>query len=107
MNELTPDEVAKLRDESRRGEIAQQVIDNAVYRDTMIRIRDKYVKAWMSLPLNDKENLHLVRLMLACHDSIAAEISTVLKTGQLAEFTLNHRPFRGKRARKDQGDLDG
>ena len=97
---LTPDQQAKLKDERQRGTMAQQVLDNAVFVDTISRIRQKYIAAWQSAPLNDMEGQHYIRVLLAAHDSIVSEIVETMRTGQMAEASLTQNPFRGNRTRK-------
>lgn len=103
----TPDIAAKLRDERKRGELAQQVLDNIVFRDAIERLRKRYIDAWQRAPLDNKDAQHFIRVMLAAHDSVVAEIENVMKTGQMATIELSKsNPFRARKARKGDDDTE-
>lgn len=94
---LTEDEIAKLKDERYRGNQAQQVFDNPVFRDACLQIRARYIEAWQKAPLTDKDGQHYIRVLLAAHDSIVSHLEQTMKTGQMAEISLRKNPFRKTR----------
>lgn len=100
---LTEDQQNQLRDERQRATMAKQVMDNAVFIDTISKIRQKYISAWQSAPLSDMEGQHYIRVLLAAHDSIVSEMVETMRTGQMAELSLEPNPFRGGRGRHRTG----
>lgn len=100
---LTEDEIAKLKDERYRANQAQMVLDNPAFRDAVNTVRQRYIDAWQKAPLQDKDGQHYIRVLLAAHDSIVSQIEQTMRSGQMAEISLNKHPFRATRNRaKDE-----
>ncbi len=91
---LTEDEILKLKDERYRANQAQQVLDNPVFRDAVVKIRQRHIDTWLRVDLRDREGQQFIRVMLAAHDSIVAYLEQTMRSGQMAEISLTQNPFR-------------
>ncbi|OGT56291.1 MAG: hypothetical protein A3E01_06995 [Gammaproteobacteria bacterium RIFCSPHIGHO2_12_FULL_63_22] len=82
-------------DEAQRGQMAQSVLDNAVYADSYALIEGGLTRAWRdSRDPSEREEIHQKLLML---DKVKNLLESVMRTGQLAEDKIRQQKSQAER----------
>lgn len=71
-----------------RGEAAQRILDDEVYRDAVESVRRNIIDKWAGAPIRDTEGQHELKLMLHLLDSIESTLRLVMTTGKLEKSRL-------------------
>lgn len=81
---MTPEE------EVSRGRLAEQVLDNPVYREAITITRAKLFDEWASTKWYQGRKRQEIWRMYRAIDGIESEIDRVMKTGKLGRATLDN-----------------
>ena len=79
---MTPDQ------EINRGQIAQHVLDNDVYKEAYSLVRSGIIQAWESAPIRDKDGQGELKLMLKLLTDVHKNMESVMTTGKLAKIQV-------------------
>ena len=79
---MTPDQ------EINRGQIAQHVLDNDVYKEAYSLVRAGIIQAWESAPIRDKDGQGELKLMLKLLTDVHKNMESVMTTGKLAKIQV-------------------
>lgn len=71
-----------------RGDAAQRILDDEIYRDAVATVRQNIFKKWADAPIRDAEGQHELKLMLHLLDSLESMLKTVMETGKLERSRL-------------------
>jgi len=78
-----------LEQEARRGQLAQEVIDNPVYTDAHEAVESEIVRLWKdSRDPKDREQLHA---LLGLHTKIKTAMESVMRSGEIASAELRRK----------------
>lgn len=77
--------MANLIKEMELGAKAQQLLDNASYKEAVSKVRQGIHDRWASSPIADREGQHELRLLLKLLDDLEGNIIEVAQTGKMAE----------------------
>lgn len=75
-------------EELRRGDLAQMVLENPIYIESMQTVRETLIQAWESAPIRDTEGQHELKLMLKLLTDLQRNIEDVMQTGKLAKIQI-------------------
>lgn len=75
----------KERDEGYKAEL---LLDNPVYKDAMLKVKEAIITAWENAPIRDKDGQNELKLMLKLLKDLDANIKTVAETGKLAKIQI-------------------
>lgn len=67
-----------------RGERAEQLINDEIFKDAVEQVRAGIVNAWATAPIRDKDGHHELKLMLKLLDDVVRNIESVIDSGKLA-----------------------
>lgn len=79
----------KARQEILRGNEAQLIIDNPIYREAMIAIRADLFDKFSKTKQKDKEDREDIYMQLQAFDRIQVYLESVMKTGKIGTGTLS------------------
>ena len=74
---MTPDE------EQRRAELAKSVLDNPVFDEAVIKIKNDLYAEFQNSPARDSEGREKIYLMGKMFDLLLVNIKSVMETGKL------------------------
>lgn len=74
--------------EVERGLIAQSLLENPIYVESVQAVRDAIITQWENSPIRDKEGQHELKLMLKLLGDLQHNIKTVMDTGKLAKVQI-------------------
>lgn len=74
--------------ESRRGHEAERILQNEIFREAMDGILDAILHKWMDCPIADIQGQHELKLMHKIAKDFEANITRVMKSGQMADFEI-------------------
>jgi SH3-like domain-containing protein len=78
----------------RRGQRAQEVIENEVYAEAWAVIEQEIITQWrQARNADDREQLHQLLLM---HGKARTALETVMRTGQVAQAELQRKQSRAE-----------
>lgn len=75
-------------EEDARGKQAEELLENAIYREAIDKLRQSLVDKWRSCPIRDKEGQHELKLMDKLLTDVEGYIANIAKTGKMAAITL-------------------
>lgn len=78
----------KLKKELARGRMARDVLDNEVFAESFVSIRNRIFEEWAQSPIHDDETRHSLYLMSRLLDKLHEHLRAVMETGKVAEFNL-------------------
>ena len=81
----------QLEREERRGRMAQEILDNALFKESFHSVKTGILEAWANSPIRDHEGQHELRLMLKLLNDVEANLVDVMQTGKLAQITLREK----------------
>lgn len=77
-----------LNDDLQRGRIAEALLENEVYVDSIAAVREAIIRQWESCPVRDVEGQHELKLMLKLLNDLTGNIKTAMETGKLAKIEV-------------------
>lgn len=77
-----------LEDEITRGQDAEMLLNNPVYKESIKTVRDGLVTAMQQSAMGDERTHNRLVIALQLLDQIERNIKTVAETGQLAKMQL-------------------
>jgi hypothetical protein len=78
----------KLEKDADRGRQADLLLDNPIYKEAFLAVREAIITQWEMTPIRDKEGQHELKLMLKLLKDLEANIRTVAATGKLARLDI-------------------
>ena len=75
-------------EESERGNRARDLLNNAMFRETIDSLRTAIVDKWRSAPMRDIEGQHELKIMDKLLTDIEAYIKKTADTGKMADIQL-------------------
>lgn len=86
---VPPDQIARLRDQVATGQHAANFLNNASVVFYMDKVRDKLIKRWIQLAIDDTTNKDLMHQMVKAVDMLRAEAVNDERRGREAAQTLS------------------
>jgi len=71
-----------------RANLATQLLDNAVYKESILLLRETLHKAWETAPIRDVEGQHELKLMLKLLNDLENNIKRVVDNGKIAQIEI-------------------
>lgn len=84
--------------EIKRGEQAEQLLDNPMYQEAIQKVHDGLISAMTSSALGDESTHHRLVIALQLLSQIERHIETVAQTGKMAKIQANDGIFGNIRA---------
>jgi hypothetical protein len=78
------DNEGKRREERRRGELARQVLDNEVFKDTVQNLADRYTREWAATEPKEQNKREDLYRKVQCLWELRRDIQAEMQTGQWA-----------------------
>jgi hypothetical protein len=91
---------AQLRSELERGRLAQEVMDNPVYAESVALMRQQIMDQWATSPARDTEGREKLWTMLKLLENLDGQLKTVMQTGKLASISLEQKRTMLQRMRE-------
>lgn len=85
--------VDKTLEEIKRGEQAQKILDNEVYKEAFTAVKDHIIEAMQTSPLGDETTHNRLVIALQVLAQIEKSLTNVMQTGKLAKIQVNE-PIR-------------
>jgi len=83
-----------LEDDSQRGRLAADVLNNEVYREAYTKIDQEIVSKWRAARSEkDREQLHQMQLLLGMVEKARA---SVMQSGKIADAEIQRRSLRDR-----------
>ena len=83
----------KTLEEIKRGEQAQKILDNEVYKEAFTAVKDHIIEAMQTSPLSDETTHNRLVIALQVLGQIEKSLTNVMQTGKLAKIQVNE-PIR-------------
>ena len=71
-------------EEIRRGEQAQRILDDPLYKESVSLIRENLLNELTQTQVRDNEGREILYLLIRSLDTIQIHLQSVLETGQMA-----------------------
>lgn len=75
-------------EESTRGFQARQLLENAIFQESVEKLQESIISKWRSAPVRDREGMHELKLMDKILGDIVSYIRQVAETGRMADIQL-------------------
>jgi len=82
---MTPEE------EVQRGRLAEQVLDNPIYREAVMAAKADLFDQWASAKWFQARKMKELWRMYRAVEAIESKIEKVMKTGKMGKQTIDHR----------------
>lgn len=79
----------KSLEEVKRGERAEEVLNNPIYIEAIEKVRDGIIQSMAESPLGDDKTHNRLVIALQLLSQIEKQIKTVAQTGKLAQIQVN------------------
>ena len=77
--------------ESQRGVLAQQILDNPIYREAITATKAKLFEEWANTKWYQNKKRQEIWRMYRATEGIEAQIQRVMQTGKMGRATLDNR----------------
>lgn len=84
----------------RRGEEAQRLLENPIFREAVDGIKAAIIEKWEICPIRDYEGQKELKLMLKLLNDLESNIIKVVSSGKIADFDLKSLRERDEMQRK-------
>lgn len=85
--------VDKTLEEIKRGEQAQKILDNEVFKESFIAVKDHIIEAMQVSPMGDEVTHNRLVIALQVLAQIEKSLTNVMQTGKMAKIQVNE-PIR-------------
>ena len=85
--------VDKSLEEIKRGEQAQKILDNEVFKESFTAVKDHIIEAMQTSPLSDETTHNRLVIALQVLGQIEKSLTNVMQTGKMAKIQVNE-PIR-------------
>lgn len=72
-----------------RGAEAENILNNAIYKEAFNKVEEGLVKAILNSALGDEKTHNKIAISLQLLHKINSELTTVMQTGKLAKIQVN------------------
>lgn len=79
----------ELEQEYSRGQKAKEILENEIYKDAFLMMREGIIKAWEDSPVRDTEGQHELKLMVKLLNDLQKNFEDVMNTGKLAKIQID------------------
>jgi signal transduction protein with GAF and PtsI domain len=88
----------QLRRELNRAGTAKDLLDNEIFREAIERIEIDIITMWKNCSIEDTKTQEKLKMMLFVAQKFVTHLTSILQTGQLAEFSLKELEEKKKRS---------
>ena len=85
--------VDKTLEEIKRGEQAQKILDNEVFKESFVAVKDHIIEAMQVSPMGDEVTHNRLVIALQVLAQIEKSLTNVMQTGKMAKIQVNE-PIR-------------
>ena len=79
----------KSLDEIKRGEQAQRILDNEVYKEAFTAVKNNIIDAMQRSPLSDEVTHNRLVIALQTLNQIEKALTGIMQTGKMAQIQVN------------------
>lgn len=79
----------ELEQEYTRGQKAKEILENEIYKEAFLMMREGIIKAWEDSPVRDTEGQHELKLMVKLLNDLQKNFEDVMNTGKLAKIQID------------------
>jgi len=79
----------KSLDEIKRGEQAQRILDNEVYKEAFTAVKNNIIDAMQRSPLSDEVTHNRLVIALQTLNQIEKALTDIMQTGKMAQIQVN------------------
>lgn len=81
--------VDKTLDEIKRGEQAERILDNEIYKEAFTAVKDNIIDAMQRSPLSDEVTHNRLVIALQTLNQIQKALTDIMQTGKMAKIQVN------------------
>ena len=81
--------VDKTLEEIKKGEQAQKILDNEVFKESFTAVKDHIIEAMQTSPLSDDVTHNRLVIALQTLNQIQRALTSVMQTGKMAQIQVN------------------
>ena len=82
--------------EAVRGNAAQQLLDNEIYKEAITKVHDGILNAMKSAPMGDEKTHNRLVIALQLLAQIERHIEDIANTGKMARLQMEENSLRNK-----------
>lgn len=82
--------------EAVRGNAAQQLLDNEIYKEAITKVHDGILNAMKSAPMGDEKTHNRLVIALQLLAQIERHIEDIANTGRMARIQMEEKSLRNK-----------
>ena len=84
----------KSLEEVKRGEQAAKILENAIYKEAMDKVREGLISSMANSPLGDEKTHNKLVIALQLLNQINKQLTDVMQTGKLAAIQTDRPKFK-------------
>lgn len=77
-------------DEIARGDLANSVLENPIYKESWDAVRSGIIQAWENAPIRDKDGQNELKLMLKVMNDVRKYVEQTMQTGKMAKIQMEN-----------------
>lgn len=81
----------EIKDEILRGQDAKRILNEPLYQEAFLLVKDGIVNAMSSSPMGDAETHNRLVISLQVLEQIKRQLQQVMETGQMAEIQVKEK----------------
>ena len=83
----------EIQDEVVKGGDAERLLENPIFKDSFVTVRENIVNSMARSPLGDTQTHHNLVIALQVLDQIEKALKDVINTGKMAELQIKEKKF--------------